>query len=139
MCITKIRKSKRTIVTGYKWVIKQDNKYYSPTTGLEYKIGAVPLLEDMLLPQKVKGYQDYHVYTTDGIYHTPNYNGYTAIFRTYKDACSYSNSRTILVKMTISKNIKTAQNTPYSLYVDIGDNKYLPTYIGKYINKIEEL
>lgn len=144
MCITKIRKSKRTIVTGYKWVIKRNNKYYSPATGLEYKIGAVPMLEDML-SQKVIGYEKYCNYAEGNMFHSPNYDGHTAIFKTYKCAYKHINYSTkynniLLVKMTISKNIKTAQHTPYALqWVDIGDNKYLPVYIGKYINKIEEL
>lgn len=96
-------------VCGYKVAVKRDDIYYSPTTGIEYKLG------DVEIPKKQINVIDTIVndlLEEDSPAYAPNMIGRTCIFINLENAkdqlehwASYTSERLVLLKLTISKDI----------------------------------
>ena len=125
-------------LTGYKIAVKKDNRYYSPVTGIEYKIGEIeqPKLSDDL-SHFAKVFQFVNVLSKNEITYNPlmcklkltgliiSING--AEREMYK-LQQYSNTyNLILLKICIRRNLHTGQYHNHSLY------------LGSYIVSLEEI
>lgn len=143
-------KSKLKSATGYKVVIEEDNKIYSSSTGIEYKIGPVEIAtkygKHSLVPI-LNEWSD--ILDKKNNFYNKKYIGNTAVFINKNDAEYLINAidkqldkfndslefpgyicNLKIVKMTLSKNIKCG------VYYD--DNSYpRQVYLGKNIDNIE--
>jgi len=110
MCVTLKDKTKKK--TAYKVVVKLNNKYYSPNTGVEIKVGKVIADEQILqkisdkfrLKDKLKISWAEVFRRKDGCHswlYNPEYLGYTSGFLSVKDAKKHlSNNQFAIVKIT---------------------------------------
>jgi hypothetical protein len=134
MCEIK-EKTRLKTFTGYKVVIKKDGKYYSPSTGLEYKVG-------MKLPHLQERNEIFDTWawgnplSKDGVWYKPEMQGKTAVFKNLRPcvtsiACNRAFNHVIL-KMTIGGEIYNGSFSYNELrigteIVDIKETKYKPT------------
>ena len=129
MCLFKEKYDESDTFTGYKVATKINGKYYSPYTGVEYKVGPVTpvIIGDKRLPNAVFPI----------IYLQPNKDmyGYTAVFMASDDDHYLMEpddedpdiENRVMLKMTIS-------DTLYNGTVNIRK-----VILGKYIKSIEEI
>jgi len=115
MCDIDNKTSKKTAV-GYKAVIKIKGKYFSPSTGLEYKIG-------MKLPNmKVRKRNfdgDWANPLDDWYFYKPLMQGKTGVFRTITD-CKNSfthNQPYHILKMTLGGEIYNGSYSRKPIYI----------------------
>jgi len=103
MCtVTSPYKESKTF-TGYKCVIKRNEKIYSPVTGLEYKVGPVPKIKKKgRYANRCYG----HVMNPSSPAYDPNMVGKTGLFDSANIAIlRYGLTSTAVVKMTISGDL----------------------------------
>lgn len=122
---------------GYKYALKdKDGKYYSPVTGIEYKVGKVPELQyddrDIVIDSSWV-----NVNSKGSSFYNPSYIGYTGVFCEVDWVKRYVSEKTYICIHSFL--------TPVALAITIsGDlvrtitNDY-PCVSGKHIDKIEEL
>jgi len=148
MCIFNIKEPKKKLITytGYKYVIIKNDKIYSPATGIEYKIGKVPILNDWKhFNFVITPWCSHHKYLDkSSIVHVPNYNGNTSVFESLKkckkegkEELRYETEGDIqYIKMTISGNLKEAKHTLWNRPGGAPKNTINNVIIGNYINEI---
>ena len=139
MCIFNIKKLKikLTSYTGYKYVIVINGKYYSPTTGIKYKVGKVPVLTSNMKLEIHGGNSINQYLSPTSKYNSKNYNGNTSVFKSLKkceDECKGKD----IIKMTISGNLKKAKHSlTLGNIKDIHKSRISNVIIGNHIDKIE--
>ena len=123
-------------VTGYKIVYKENGKYFSPATGIEYKENI-----DLPWPNNIKNKIKYYfgfddVLNANELSHHKNLYGKTAVFINLSDAMIFANIwQTAQEKMHLQIVKMTLSNDLYNgIY---GFNSKV--YIGSHIDKIEEI
>ena len=100
MCkITK--KSRKKTFTGYKSVVVVRGKYYSPATGVLYKVGPVPVVKNKRVNAE-GGYVD--MLNPKNKFYNPRMMGKTGVFYTQTQAMQLYPSDAML-KMTISGDL----------------------------------
>ena len=125
MCKVTTPYKKSTTFTGYKCVIEYFGKIYSPVTGLEYKVGPVPIIKKRrkhahpvfvnVLDPKEKAYE-------------PKMKGKTGVFTRLELAINHYGSTTNeIVKMTISGDLHN------------GIISFSPIVVGNHIDSISEI
>ncbi len=123
------KKSKRKSFTGYKSVVKVGKKFYSPVTGMEYKVGPVPKIRRIgkhVLPDYV------NVLDPGAAAYNPKMVGKTGVFENPALPRELFRTNT-LVKMTITGDL-------YEGYVETGGGMNLGDLIaGTHIAKIKEV
>jgi|WetSurMetagenome_2_1015567.scaffolds.fasta_scaffold154645_5 hypothetical protein len=138
MCKLTTPYTKSDTFTGYKLVLKINNKLYSPATGIEYKIGKVPKPRKAIEETKDPYFAD--VLDKNDCCYIAKYKGFTSLFCNEMDCHTFTNAMKgrnkaseyfTIVKMTITN---TLFNGNY-------DNTINNTQIiaGKEILAIEEL
>lgn len=82
MCniIRLIPEEERKKVTGYKVAVKLDGKYYSPSTGIEYKVGKVPIVNNREDFHKVSIYTSLRCPVMTVGLHDDRHRGLTQIY-----------------------------------------------------------
>lgn len=120
-----VKKANLKSATGYKVCLKIKDKYYSFSTGIEYKLG------DIQECNKIPEYMNIDGVLIDGFktdwldkFYIPEMRGLTGVFKYRKDAISFMKDDFVIIKLTL-KN---------SLYHAISEDK--ETYLGKTITKI---
>jgi hypothetical protein len=132
-----IAKSLKQNIIGYKVALKINNKFYSPVTGIEYKIGNVEIptkygennIKDDLYMNDVLNPNDFA--------HDPAYAGKTAIFEVEQDGLykldewkgrlsQKLSNKLQLIRMALSGDLYT------------GDYGLSSVYLGTAIDSIEE-
>lgn len=137
-----IKKTRRKSFTGYKIAFKKDGKYYSPATGIEYKIGDVPHCP-RLKPLAVKlGIFDEDLLNSRYHLYEPGMQGKTSVLKYRAQAVKLQracqkNSNVIglfcLLIMTVSGEIWEGEFS-FS-YKDLDR----PIFAGTHIDSMEEV
>lgn len=122
---------------GYKIAVEIEGKFYSPFTGIEYKVGKVPTVK---IPEI-----SWTAWKPNKIMLNPHWNksykGYTSLFRSLVDAqLYYSNKlnyhthdgrvpkKVVYLEFEISKDLRYSE-----------PEKGINTIAGKYINSIKKI
>jgi hypothetical protein len=123
MCEIYERFREEEAVTGYKVAVQYDGKYYSPATGIEYKVGPVEIPIESSYRSEMSVSYFTNVADPASASHISDYKGFTAIFEDYHEAIglcvrirrtqntfnalrSFNESKHILVlKMTLSNDL----------------------------------
>jgi hypothetical protein len=121
-------------VIGYKVVLEENGKFYSPFTGIQYKAGKP--VEIPIRPRKIAKYKelkfanvldkDYGIYNKD-------YEGLTAVFKNDINALCYSRKfkkyplgKFVIVKIELSGDLYFGEYLGYTVF------------LGNKINSIEK-
>lgn len=104
-------------VTGYKVAVKIDDKYFSPATGLEYKVGPIPL--QFKYQKHVADFVN--VLDENNECYNTNMTGRTCVFRDLESAKHkqnkwYSFYELIILKMTISNDLLSGYYSTSEVY-----------------------
>ena len=128
MCkITK--KSRKKSFTGYKSVLVINDKYYSPVTGMEIKIGPIPIITH----RQNHANRDYvNVFDESIGAHEPKMKGMTGVFIEQERAQHHFPADTIL-KICISGNLH------HGHIQTCGNHNVGNVIIGNHIDKITQL
>lgn len=125
-------------VTGFKVAIVSNQNFYSPATGIKYKIGpvTVPCLRAFYTPPIHKHPYFCDVLSVESPAHIKGYKGYTAVFRHFYHAYNLytrmisrsleDDPKLVILKMTVSEEIWK------------GDYAYCEVYLGKNIVSLEQ-
>lgn len=111
MCVEVGRKLNKETYTGYKAVIKNRRKYYSPAVGTEYKVGPVKGAKKFLANTQ-SDWQRADILNPEADTFVKNYFGKTAVFCKKDDAESTArrevdnSGKWVIVKMTISGDLR---------------------------------
>jgi len=121
-----------TTATGYKFVIKKRGRFYSPSTGIEYKLGKMPNIRKSRPMADGCWVDPFDKIAAIGVFE-PRMKGNTAIFeeeylcRDIGFRCGNSRYPYVIIKITLSK-------VKY-----IGSFAGGKTFIGSVIESIEEV
>lgn len=94
--------------TGYKVAIRIDGKYYSPVTGIEYKIGPVEIPEkiEMLCYDFVDVLRkDYPAYQENMVGRTCVLTDYDSALKFSKEIIVHNEGSVVILKMCVSKDL----------------------------------
>ena len=118
--------------SGYKFVIKKDNRYFSPCTGLEYTVGmTLPKMTEFIKENADNGW-DSDILRKGSAFYEERMQGNTGIIRTLDGLLSanfYLDSTFLYAVIKI-----TLDNTLYK-----GEFLGVKTLIGNGISNIEEI
>ena len=110
MCILSTEYTGQEQFTGYKIAVKRGNSYYSPATGMKYKIGKVPKIR-ITRPAGNGWIFGHGEELKDNMNFKENFYGKTGIFRSERDVIRkhrnwHNRSRPhVILKMTIKGNL----------------------------------
>jgi hypothetical protein len=122
------------VVSGYKVAVvsKTTGKFYSPATGIEYKVG--PVETPNTLGVMAVSIFFHNVLNPAEPANNPSYEGFTAVFEDVLAAewlhedmklNSISRNKIVILKMTLSQNLKH------------GTYSHSKVFLGKHIDSLE--
>ncbi len=132
MCNLKTRYRKQKQFVGYKVAVHVDGKFYSPATGIEYKIGKVEIPNEINMKYATGAFED-NLLCPRRPYFNTNMIGRTAAFEYIGDARGLFND---ILPMDMTDDLKIIQIT-LSRSLMKGNYDGENVVAGKYIESIK--
>jgi len=141
-----LNRTRKKVFTGLKVAHKIGNRYYSPATGVEYKVGPVTPTTKIIRSKTSGHWWSSQILDKDGSFFCKEMYGKTSVFKSLEDLTSIIHvllQSEVILKMTISGGIWKAEmvigrfssiplkvNTVASLKVNtVGSLKMKPQFI----------
>ena len=153
-----LNRTRKKVFTGLKVAHKIGNRYYSPATGVEYKVGPVTPATK-IIRSKTSSHWSSQILNKDGNFFCKEMYGKTSVFKSLEDLTSIIHvllQTEVILKMTISGGIWKAEmatgryssiplrvNTVASLKVNTAasfkmNSQFIETFAGTEILSMKE-
>ena len=106
-----LNRTRKKVFTGFKVAHKIGNRYYSPVTGVEYKVGPVTPTTK-IIRSKTSGHWSSHILDKDDSFFCKEMYGKTSVFKSLEDLANIIHvlsKKEVILKMTISGGIWKAK------------------------------
>src|SRR3972149_860800 len=145
--------TKKKSYTGYKFVLKLNNKYYSPATGIEYKVGPVkrPNALSVYRIKKYKLFSTNRIIKKGALFYNKDMVGRTGVYPSpalakrmmrpigFDGSIDFFRAKLCLLKMKVSSDTRLKIGFAQCEVYCIGERRYSPIYLGNNLYSIKEI